>query len=199
MPTGYTADVCDGKLTDFNTFVLRCARAMGACIMMRDDPMDKLPRRQMPDEGNYYRDSLAKHRAELARLQAMPTQDAVEAAAAENYDIKKRNREQAEETRLVLDRLQSMRARVADWKPPTSEHVGLKEFMLQQIDETIRFDGQAYRQDETLMTGSEWLSAKLTKAHKDIAYAVAEAAKEKERNEGRVRWINQLYDSLEQP
>lgn len=40
MPTGYTAGVKDGTVTDFKAFVMQCARAFGALIDMRDDPSD---------------------------------------------------------------------------------------------------------------------------------------------------------------
>lgn len=39
MPTGYTAAVEDGTITEFDDFAWQCARAFGALIMMRDDPM----------------------------------------------------------------------------------------------------------------------------------------------------------------
>ena len=40
MPTGYTADIQDGKITTLREYALSCARAFGALIMMRDDPHD---------------------------------------------------------------------------------------------------------------------------------------------------------------
>ena len=38
MPTGYTAGVQDGTVTDFSEFALQCARNFGALVTMRDDP-----------------------------------------------------------------------------------------------------------------------------------------------------------------
>ena len=40
MPTGYTYDLYDGKDIEFPDFVMKCARAFGALIEIRDDPMD---------------------------------------------------------------------------------------------------------------------------------------------------------------
>jgi len=37
MPTGYTADLNDGKQVTFQEFTMKCARAFGALIEMRDD------------------------------------------------------------------------------------------------------------------------------------------------------------------
>ena len=38
MPTGYTLDLYNGKDITFEEFVLKCARAFGALIDMRDEP-----------------------------------------------------------------------------------------------------------------------------------------------------------------
>jgi hypothetical protein len=38
MPTGYTYEIEDGSITELNEYVWRCARAMGAMVMMRDKP-----------------------------------------------------------------------------------------------------------------------------------------------------------------
>lgn len=46
MPTGYTYPVCEGKITEFPDFALSCARAFGALISMREEPMDA----PLPDE-----------------------------------------------------------------------------------------------------------------------------------------------------
>jgi len=40
MPTGYTAEIYEGeKEVTFEKFALTCARAFGACITIRDEPM----------------------------------------------------------------------------------------------------------------------------------------------------------------
>jgi hypothetical protein len=67
MPTGYTADVQNGTVTELRDFALSCARAFGACIMMRDDP----PGTPIPDQfepSSYYRIECEKAQAELSRL-----------------------------------------------------------------------------------------------------------------------------------
>ena len=52
MPTGYTLELYDGKDITFEEFVLKCARAFGALINMRDEPRDApIPERFEP---SYY-------------------------------------------------------------------------------------------------------------------------------------------------
>lgn len=54
MPTGYTASVADGTTTTLRAFALQCARAFGATVTMRDDPMSaEIPERFEP--GGFYR------------------------------------------------------------------------------------------------------------------------------------------------
>jgi hypothetical protein len=44
MPTGYTAPVQSGEIVELEDFILLCARAFGACVMQRDEPMKSLPK-----------------------------------------------------------------------------------------------------------------------------------------------------------
>lgn len=83
MPTGYTEAVQSGEVTEFRDFALRCARAMGALIMMRDDPMDA----PIPDEfkpSDWNRKQLDKARFRLADVQCW-SDSAAELAASKAY------------------------------------------------------------------------------------------------------------------
>lgn len=194
MPTGYTYEVVDGKVTDFPTFALKCARAFGACIMMRDDPMDA----PIPEEfnpGTYYAERLASAREKLATLRAMTAEqaDAQAAAAyeqgcksADEYDAK-----QAEQDR----RLDAMLAEVEKWTPPTAEHVEMKSFMVQQL--TISKNGDYRASRPKKMTGQEWLEAETKEAFRQVGYHAEEQAKEEERAKARTAWIAALRQSLQ--
>jgi len=75
MPTGYTAKLMESGQT-FQDFVMQCARAFGACVMMRDDPMDApIPERFEPSDYNVKR--LAEAKAELVKLQAMTNDEKI--------------------------------------------------------------------------------------------------------------------------
>ena len=68
MPTGYTAELME-KGEPFNRFVMRCARAFGALIDLRDAQMDApIPEKFEPSD--YHVKALAKALAELERLDA---------------------------------------------------------------------------------------------------------------------------------
>src|SRR5665213_2401224 len=81
MPTGYTSKLYEGKDQSFNEFVMRCARAFGALITMRDDPSDA----PIPDEftaDSYYSERIATTTRELAEVSAWTQTQGINAANA---------------------------------------------------------------------------------------------------------------------
>lgn len=193
MPTGYTAAIVDGKITEFPDFALSCARAFGALIMMRDDPADApIPEEFKPSD--YSEKRLAESRARLAEIQAM-TVEQVETAAQSAYDevLASHNKYEAQEE-LAEQRLEAMLEKVTAWSPPTAEHVGLKDFMIEQINVSRR--GTYRSKPPEQMTGADWQRAQIETLHKDIAYHAGEQAKEIERARGRTEWVKVLRASL---
>lgn len=196
MPTGYTTDVGSGKVTDFATFAMQCARAFGALISMRDDPLDK----PVPDEfqpSKYNSERLTEARAELSRLQALSVdQQAAEADKAYRESVASWDAHEAKKAATRV-RYEAMLAKVDAWHPPTPDHVEMKRFMRQQLTESIRFDcGPAYAPRPTPIPRSQWYEAALDKARRDIDYHSTEASKEIERTRSRTEWVKALRTSL---
>lgn len=195
MPTGYTADVADGKVADFRTFALTCARAFGATVMQRDEPIDSPPRHREPSD--YHIKALAAARAEEERLLALTDDEALvemleERAKADEYasDYVARKAEQRA-------RYEAMLAEVDAWQPPTADHAEMKKFMREQITESIRFDCGDYAPTiPPLMTAAAWIATKRAKAARDVAYHSEKNAKEIERCADANAWIDALYASL---
>lgn len=196
MPTGYTADVVNGKIDTFEKFALQCARAFGATIMMRDDPMDA----PIPDEfkpGDYNLKRLTETKAELNQLLEMtPVQ--VEAAMKEEYQAKAaHDQKYLADAIAENDRITVMEAKVEAWEPPTSNHVEMKKFMLKQL-RMSRHDInwiENYQKSECL-SPREWLQKNIEKAYKAIGYFAGEHEQEIERAKNRTLWVKQLRDSL---
>lgn len=192
MPTGYTAPIMDG--ITFEQFILSCARAFGALITMRDEPNDA----PIPDEfqaTDYHVKGLEKANADLAEFQVFTTKD-YEAKAKEEFDqaiIHYNERKVKMETQC--NQYQSMLSKVKSWIPPSSEHEGLKNFMIEQIESSIKFD--CYEPDvPTLPTPEEWANAKLQSIAWNIDYHTKENSKEIERVASRNKWIKQLKESI---
>jgi hypothetical protein len=194
MPTGYTADVVDGKVTDFRTFALRCARAFGACVMQRDEPMDALPRLDPPS--TWHRDRAGRARAKLAELAAMTPVEQSAGAAAEHVRQCAHFAESEARATETRNRCNAMLAAVVAWEPPTDEHAQMKTFMVEQLTMTRDQDGRSYADPPVPQTGAEWHAAEVAAAESDIAYCEREQAKELERHAGRQAWLDALYASL---
>ena len=196
MPTGYTADVVDGKITDFNPFALQCARAFGALITMRDDPWDT----KIPDEfepSDYNLKKLEEARQRNIELQSMSMEQVQTACNKDYEEACARRTEYKAEQQLQNNRLTMMEKQVLAWNPPSANHVEMKKFMLDQIriskHDLSYFD--TYGAVKKLEP-EEWLREQLDKIQKDIGYHAAEYEKEVERTKSRTLWVKQLKDSL---
>lgn len=196
MPSAYTESIKDRIA--FNEFAMLCARAMGACIMMRDEPLSTpIPERFEPSD--YHLNKSAALREVIARVEAMSTEEA-EAAASENYRLESEaNANAAQRADDVLAKYELMLQQVKAWTPPTEDHQGLREFMIEQIESSMRFDcDRTYydRHQPVKQTGEQWKQQVLDKAMMDLRYHLAEHEKEIERTEARNKWIAELRQSL---
>lgn len=197
MPTGYTAEVADGKVTDFRTFALRCARAFGATIMQRDDPSADPPKRREPSD--YAAKRLVEDRARLAEVNAMTVEQAEAAATAEYEKAMADEEKYAANRRATRSRYEAMLAKVVLWEPPTADHVGLKKFMEEQIRESISFDCAEYPSRLQRLNGRDWLEREQKRLVESIGRNAQSQAEEEARCAGANAWIDALYASLDTP
>ena len=196
MPTGYTSDIADG--ITFEKFALDCARAFGACIMLRDESGggEKIPERFEPSD--YHLKALEKARASLGEAQAM-TDEACESAADQEYRDGEASRANNKAKMIGLrEKYEAMLARVEAWEPPSADHVGMKEFMLKQITDSIKWDcGYDHYDKPTLrLTGVDWRDKQALKILHDIEYHKKEYAEEVDRTNQRNEWVRLLRESL---
>lgn len=195
MPTGYTADIEKG--ITFKQFALNCAQAFGACISMRDDPIGT----PIPDEfkpSTYNRDRLRECRGRIAQIEAMTDEECAKEAGKEYLAAVEGNRLRVEANTELRRKYQAMLSEVMGWNPPSKDHVGLKNFMRDQIQESIRFDcGHVYTEKEWRKSGPEWRRLKLEELRQDVARHEKEWQAEKARVAERNEWVRKLRESLE--
>jgi hypothetical protein len=196
MPTGYTAAVQDGTITDFSAFAFQCARAFGALIEMREDAPDApVPESFTPS--SYHADRLAVAKNRLEAVHSMTVDECQLAATAEYNAAKVQETERTHKRSQERDRYQAMLAEATAWTPPTSEHAGLKKFMMEQLEESIKFDCGDYSFEKTVwLSGGEWLAKEIAKVTRDIDYHAKENIKELERTASRNTWIRELRESF---
>jgi len=201
MPTGYTAPLHDGQDLTFAQFVLRCSRAMGAAIMQRDESIDVEIQLRTVDD--HYQANIDKARAELdtaeSRSQdewlALQEKEIVEATAAREKTIA--------ETAAMRQRYLGMLRAVEQWTPPTGEHFGLKRFMVEQLQESLRFDcgwpiNNGWAPDVPVrVDAAEYKARGISRLTKGLNYATEALTEEYARVRGQNAWVKALRDSLE--
>lgn len=199
MPTGYTDVVGKGELTDFSEFALRCSRAMGVSIMQRDESID-VPLRHHETMRDYEYESLAKAKDAYAEAGARSQE---EWAEVQRREADKENAARAESKARRLETVANYRRMLAEvlaWQPPTSEHENFKKFMVDQLEESIKFDGPGEWDEPIQVLPVALLVAKemdrLKACLENRARDVREA---EERVASRNKWVDDFLASLPNP
>jgi predicted nucleic acid-binding Zn-ribbon protein len=197
MPTGYTHAVCEGKVTEFSEFAMQCARAFGALITMRDDPMDAtIPDEIVPDT-RYYDERIDSDMNRMRDVQAMSNAEADAAAAADYEQEMESQRRYLADKEIEASRLNDMMMKVRDWTPPTSDHVEMKSFMLEQL--RISLPGDYAPAVPERLDGKTWRRSQIDSLAASVARNKEEREKEIGRARGRTEWVKALRSSLSIP
>ena len=193
MPTGYTFEVEDGKITELKDYMLRCSRAFGVCLEIRDESLDVLPPKKLVPS-SYYKDKLKSAEQELARLKETPKKQLMG-----NWMNDLRVAEEAHEnvcksTKEHLDRYENMYQKVLAWKPPATL-ARLKEFMLSQID--VSREHMSLPKLEEHPTFDKWKENRITRLIYDIEYYSKEYDRELKRVGEGNEWLELLWKEVE--
>lgn len=196
MPTGYTADVAKGKI-EFNDFVLNCAKAFGALISMRNESTNaKIPVELLVDQ--YYYDSVNDSTKILNSWLVLTDKEKLKYVEKE-YDEKiKQNYSYSKEQKIQYENYCAMLDKVNKWSPPSEDHTKLKEFMIEQLENSIKFDCYGIHDKPPTKTPN-WntLIKSKTEALKGSRdYSKKSLEKEIENIKTKNLWISQLRSSL---
>jgi len=196
MPTGYTAKLME-EGQSFNDFILGCARAFGACVTMRDDSSDKpIPEKFEPTD--YHVKKIEEAKALLSTLQNMTNDEKIRFGENKKSEEVVSSEAWLEKRQVENSRLAGMESQVKAWTPPTPDHKGLKDFMLQQI--SISKNGGEYIQEEIRKAKAKapmsYYIQTVSDANRDINYHTEENKKEIERVNSRNEWLRQLRNSI---
>jgi len=195
MPTGYTADVQDGTVSDFKTFAMNCARAFGALVTMRDDPADAEIPAEFKADTTYHNGSIATAKLRLDTLSKMTPEEIESARDAAHHHEVSCVLDSNEKALIARNRYLDMLEQVLAWKPPSPDHEGIKTFMEEQLNSSIKFDIHL-RDMPVKPTSEDWLSTEIEKADWSLNYHLEQRDAEIERAAGRTKWVQQLRESL---
>lgn len=204
MPTGYTAGIIDGEITTFEQFATRCTRAFGATIHMRDDSLDTLYEPRTPSE--YSLNSLQSQREELERMESLTDEDIVQEFEVSRRDSLEYHEKGLEKDKANLEKLNSILSSAKAWVPPTEEHEGLRDFMIEQIESTIKVDGDpSYHVNKIVQIKQEieegidpkvYREERIKEIKDKISYYEIEHQKELVRCKQSNDWMEKFFESI---
>jgi hypothetical protein len=201
MPTGYTYVVGD-KDASFEEFVWHCARAFGAFMHLRDSMDSKLT---MPEHSDYHKNAVQKAKEELDLYNSMTLKQAEAFMKMEHEASIKSAKESLVKVISIKIKFNKVLKYVKDWSPPTPDHKALKDFMIGQLESSIKFDcDEAYyverlEKQKVKETPKKWLQSKISGATNDIKYHTDESIKGEDRYKKLVGWIDDLRKSVPPP
>lgn len=203
MPTGYTAGILEGKITTFQQFAKICMRAFGATIHMRDDDMDAEYTPRTPSD--YHLKEIENAKQSLINANSLSDKEIIATKKKQLADSKKYHLNAIEKAKKSATQMNKILSDVRKWQPPTSEHVGIKDFMIDQIEKTIDFDCKTdYHEKKLTEIESELLTLNASKirkemihdAEKKLKYHTEENSNEIKRCEDSNKWVSDLLESL---
>lgn len=138
MPSNYTSKLYNNEQTNLKDYALNCARSFGVFAEYRDQELPDSPIEIKVDQ--YYYDQVERDKEVSEYLK--------EATAEEltSYIIKKRveNAENklnsSKEKNSIRERYLKMLEEVEAWEPPSDKHIEFKNFMNEQLENSIEFD-----------------------------------------------------------
>ena len=193
MQSAYTETITD--TTTLKDFTMLCARAMGACIAMREESLSTpIPEEFQPSD--YHLRQIKELENSTSKLLSMSdTQlqslidDKYDADLAAIEDRKRANRaKRRNNDRLLAD--------VLEWLPPTLAHSSLKNFMIKQLTQEIEDYYSDKLPPEPKKTVAEYRSSELNYYKENISFHQLKHGEELHRVAARNEWLKQLRKSL---
>jgi hypothetical protein len=196
MPTGYTSDLME-KGQSFNEFIMGCAKQFGACVTMRDSSFDEpIPEEFKPSDWSIK--ELKKTQAQIKVLEAMTEEGKIK------YGETKKNKRLQElagyiEINLLQNkRIDAMLILVRQWVPPTRDHQGLKDFMIDQLNTSRHSEDYNETEIQRLKETSplDIYNNEIVALYRSVVYCKEENINERRRVDSRNNWLKQLRNSI---
>jgi hypothetical protein len=203
MPTGYTQGIIDGSIKTFKEYATQCIRAFGAAIHMRDDSMSSTYKPREVD--TYHQKRLQEEHKSLLKLNKTTDEQLLIEARKDlekSINYHKSKKQKVEETRKKLE---SFLKQAEEYVPPTEDHEEYKEFLKQQLEETIKWDGDSKYQDEEIanlekaiqnLSAEEVRKDRTETIQRSLNYHSENWEKELVRVKDANRWVEDALNSL---
>ena len=194
MPSAYTAMIEEDDGCTFEEFAWKCARAMGATILMRDEPLDThIEDEKLADIG-YYEKQLDERQNRLDCFLKLSEEELINRYDEYVKEISDSNQKRLERYKTLKNRYTEMKDKITKWSPPTTNHDGFKKFMLDQVDQSWP---QIYTQ--TIEAFEDWKRSTVSHLEHDISWSKLYKEEELVRQKERLQWVEDLRKSIPQP
>ena len=193
MPTGYTQCILSDDEVTFEKFARGCARAMGAFSHQRDD--DQGTKLRVPKKDSYYTDYLEEVEEKAKKYEAWSDEDWTIYTDKINKDSLRCFDSTRVTYRDELYKYNKMLEKVNDWKPPTDEYIGFKDFMITQIKDSIKFDCHKPELPD-VRTVQDCREQVIERVARDLKFYGKKVRDEEERYNKNVKFITVLFESI---
>lgn len=197
MPTGYTEGVAKGEITTLKEFALLCSRNFAPVYsVMRDAPLSKsIPQVIEPD--TFYLEKLEETNKKYQEFLTMSEEEKKALYESSIREKSERNKELLEIAVKNNEKYTDMLKKVEGWEPPTKSHIGLKQFMINQL--TISLEDVKYY--SKLDSAEPYSYKEFLKDYKDnlisdIKYYTDNWKEAVRRAEEGTKWLAALRESL---
>lgn len=203
--TGYTS-IFSEKEPSLKEFAFICARAFGACISMKDEPVSKMPPLKVKPD-TYHKEEAKRMEASLKRLEKLSEEKLAKNFRKSLKETIKQAKRGIKKNQDLKKRLRKMVRRVNAWNPPESVFC-LKKFMLEQLESSIYYADDSFdrrsidaaRKKLELVKNPEALKKLREEAVKEVRGEIESSLehqkKENERAANATKWLRELYSSL---
>lgn len=202
MPTGYTYFIENGDITTGKEFLKLIIRAFGCCAGQRDDPLNA-PLITEYKSDSYYKEQYEKSVKRLNEFKAKSIDEIEQELESERINTMNRNKERMHKQQSLREKYLKVREEVEKWNPPSSEHNGIKEFALEQIDMCIPTVSEINDLKNSCNCNTEssvedYILDNIRLLEKDIKLYKMEMIEEEQRTASRNKFLKDYIDSLEE-
>ena len=132
MPTGYTAFIEDGEITNVKDFILLCTRAFGVALEIRDEPLSVPTPIEFKPAIKWETKKLNEFKTEMEHLLTISDEDFHNEITKRNNEELQKAKQRYEEQCQLNDIYTKMLEQVERWNPPENCE-DLKAFVIEQL------------------------------------------------------------------
>lgn len=205
MPTYYTQLLLEEKEANLAEYAMLCARNFGALFFMRDAPKNSI----IPEKiqaSPYHFNETYKYKKLLDEFESLSREDKIKILKEESVQRIKSYEEYESKRNLAVIRMETMLEKVNLWMPPSFQHTNLKDFMIAQIEDTLKNEGDGeYYKNKIKIEMDQFnhggtvdllIESKINELKSNIEYHMNQYSRAVADAEASDLWIRQLRISL---